>query len=56
MTALKGASQMHLHDLLEVEDATAGMRTIASIKGRLSDKTAAQQAAQHGIETIPLRA
>lgn len=56
MAALKDASENYLQDLLEVEDAPAGMRTVAWIKGRLSDKTAAQRAAQHGIETIPLSA
>jgi GntR family transcriptional regulator/MocR family aminotransferase len=54
MAVLKDAAQTHLQDVLEVEDAEAGMRTVAWIKGRASDKMAAQRASQHGIETIPL--
>jgi GntR family transcriptional regulator/MocR family aminotransferase len=54
MTVLKEASQKHLRGLLDVTDASAGMRTIAWIKTDISDTEAARRAKSLGLETVPL--
>jgi GntR family transcriptional regulator/MocR family aminotransferase len=54
MSILKEASDKHLHGLLEVTDAAAGMRTVGWLRTGISDKTAAQRADRLGLETVPL--
>jgi GntR family transcriptional regulator/MocR family aminotransferase len=41
---------------LQVENAAAGMRTIAWIKSREADRTVAERAARVGLEVVPLSA
>jgi GntR family transcriptional regulator/MocR family aminotransferase len=54
MSVLKEASRKHLSGLLEVTDAAAGMRTVAWLDARTSDKAAALRAQTLGLELIAL--
>lgn len=56
MAVLKEAAEEHLTGRVEVDDAIAGMRTVAWLKGRISDTKAAQHARQLGLEVSPLSA
>jgi GntR family transcriptional regulator/MocR family aminotransferase len=54
MSVLCEAARKHLSGLLEVTPTAAGMRTLAWLKTRTSDKTAAQHAQMLGLELAAL--
>ena len=51
---LKTAADEHLHGLLDVVHAGAGIRTLGWLKTWKSDHDAAQQAQKSGLEVTPL--
>jgi GntR family transcriptional regulator / MocR family aminotransferase len=56
ISVLKEAADQELGGRLEVVHAPAGMRTIGWLKGRVSDRTAAERARTLGLEIMPLSA
>ena len=51
---LMQASNEHLSGLLNVTEAISGMRSVAWLVGRGSDREAARRAIQQGLEVLPL--
>jgi GntR family transcriptional regulator/MocR family aminotransferase len=51
---LMQASNEHLSGLLNVTEAMSGMRSVAWLVGRGSDREAARRAMQQGLEVLPL--
>jgi GntR family transcriptional regulator / MocR family aminotransferase len=54
MSVLREAARKHLNGLLDVTPAAAGMRTVAWLETRASDKAAAQRAQMLGLELTAL--
>jgi GntR family transcriptional regulator / MocR family aminotransferase len=54
MSILREAARKNLSGLLDVTDAAAGMRTVAWLKTRTSDKDAARRAQMLGLELTAL--
>lgn len=54
LQVLTTAASGRLAESLRVEEAAAGMRTVAWIKPRLSDRAVAERAARLGLEVVPV--